>query len=151
FYRRMSTGDIMSRVTNDLLQVRLLLGFGVLNVINTAFALVSALSVTISVSWRLTLAALVPLPFLMLVTRQLGRQMFARTRDNQDAIGGLSQIVQSSIAGVRVVRAFSLENRELDRFEVENLTYLEKSLALARLRGSMAPIMQAITAVGILI
>lgn len=151
FYRRMSTGDIMSRVTNDLLQVRLLLGFGVLNVINTAFALVSALSVTISVSWRLTLAALIPLPFLMLVTRQLGRQMFARTRDNQDAIGGLSQIVQSSIAGVRVVRSFSLENRELDRFEVENQTYLEKSLALARLRGSMAPIMQAITAVGILI
>src|SRR6187399_3107023 len=61
FYRRMSTGEIMSRVTNDLQQVRLLLGFGVLNVINTVFALVSALAVTIPISGKLTIAALSPL------------------------------------------------------------------------------------------
>jgi len=151
FYRRMSTGEIMSRVTNDLLQVRLLLGFGVLNVINTTFALVSAFAVTLGISYKLTLAALAPLPILMLVTRQFGKQMFLRTRANQDAIGQLSELVQSSIAGVRVVRSFSLETRELDRFETENRAYLEKSLSLARLRGSMGPIMQAISAVGILI
>src|SRR5688572_12036992 len=57
FYGRMPTGDIMSRVTNDLVQVRLLLGFGVLNVMNTPFALASALAVTVPVSWKLTLAA----------------------------------------------------------------------------------------------
>lgn len=65
FYRRMPTGEIMSRATNDLQQVRLLLGFGILNVINTLFALVSALSVTLSMSVKLTLASLATLPILM--------------------------------------------------------------------------------------
>lgn len=151
FYRRMSTGEIMSRSTNDLTQIRLLLGFGVLNVINTAFALVSALAVTLSISWELTLASLSMLPLLMLVTRHFSRQIYTRTRDNQDAIGRMSESVQSSIAGVRVVRSFALEESELERFERSNQAYLDKSLALARLRGSMGPIMQAISAIGILI
>ncbi|HMJ15473.1 MAG TPA: ABC transporter ATP-binding protein [Polyangiaceae bacterium] len=151
FYRRMSTGEIMSRVTNDLAQVRLLLGFGILNVINTTFALVSALSVTLSISGKLTAAALVPLPILMLVTRHFSRQLYVRTRDNQDAIGQMSESVQSSIAGVRVVRSFSLEKLEVERFDKTNRDYLDKSLGLARLRGSMGPIMQAITSIGILV
>ena len=151
FYRRMPTGEIMSRATNDLQQVRLLLGFGILNVINTLFALVSALSVTLSMSVKLTLASLATLPILMMVTRRFSRLIYTRTRANQDAIGKMSDAVQSSIAGVRVVRSFSLEKSELERFEVQNQQYLEKSLALARLRGSMGPIMQAITAIGILV
>ncbi|HMR04357.1 MAG TPA: ABC transporter ATP-binding protein [Polyangiaceae bacterium] len=151
FYRRMSSGEIMSRVTNDLAQVRLLLGFGVLNVINTLFALISALSVTLSISWKLTLASLSMLPVLMLVTQRFSRLIYTRTRDNQDAIGKMSESVQSSIAGVRVVRSFALEDAELERFEKTNQLYLDKSLALARLRGSMGPIMQAIVSVGILI
>ncbi|MCA9599107.1 MAG: ABC transporter ATP-binding protein [Myxococcales bacterium] len=151
FYRRMPTGEIMSRATNDLQQVRLLLGFGILNVINTLFALVSALSVTLSMSVKLTLASLATLPILMIVTRRFSRLIYTRTRANQDAIGKMSDAVQSSIAGVRVVRSFSLEKSELERFEVQNQQYLEKSLALARLRGSMGPIMQAITAIGILV
>ncbi len=63
----------------------------------------------------------------------------------------MADSVQSSIAGVRVVRSFSLEGSELERFEVTNQEYLDKSLALARLRGSMMPIMQAIISVGILV
>jgi ATP-binding cassette, subfamily B, multidrug efflux pump len=151
FYRRMSSGEIMSRSTNDLLQIRLLLGFGVLNVINTVFALISALSVTLGISWKLTLASLSTLPLLILVTRSFSRQIYSRTRDNQDAIGDMSSSVQSSIAGVRVVRSFALEQSELERFERSNQAYLDKSLALARLRGSMGPVMQAISAIGIVI
>ncbi len=151
FYRHMSTGEIMSRATNDLAQVRMLLGFGVLNTINTLFALPSALYVTLGLSVKLTLASLAPLPLLMMVTRSFSKQMYVRTRANQDAIGRMSTRVQSSIAGVRVVRCFALENREVDEFETTNQVYLEKSLGLARLRGSMGPIMQAISALGILI
>jgi ATP-binding cassette, subfamily B, multidrug efflux pump len=151
FYRRMSTGEIMSRATNDLAQIRMLLGFGVLNVINTAFALVSALSVTLAISWKLTLASLATLPLLLLVTRSFSRQIYTRVRDNQDAIGRMSESVQSSIAGVRVVRCYALEASELERFELSNQAYLDKSLALARLRGLMGPVMQAISSIGIVI
>jgi ATP-binding cassette subfamily B protein len=151
FYRRMSTGEIMSRVTNDLVQVRLLLGFGVLNLINTAFALVSALAVTIPISMKLTLAALSPLPLLSIMSRYLSHGFYTRTRDNQAALGQMSARVLTSMAGVRVIRSFSLEEAEIAAFERTNRAYLERSLSLARLRGSLGPIMQVTIAIGIMV
>lgn len=151
FFQRMPPGEIMSRATNDLGQVRLLLGFGALNIINTGFALVSALSVMLEVSGRLTLAALAPFPLLMLVTRTYGRMIFARTRANQEAIGQLSDRVQGSLAGVRVVRAFSLEQTEQRAFDEASDGYLTKALALARVRGMLVPAMGAVGAMGMLI
>jgi ATP-binding cassette subfamily B multidrug efflux pump len=151
FYRRMSTGDIMSRVTNDLQQVRGLLGFGVLNLFNTGFALVSALAVMLRFSLELTLASLAPLPLLLLVMRLYSKSLYLRQRENQDALGELGGQVQSSISGVRVVRAFSLEEAELATFDKSNQSYLDKALILAKLRGSMWPVMQAITMLGVLV
>ena len=148
FYRRMPIGDIMSRATNDLAQVRMLLGFGLLNAMNTVFGLASALAVTLSISGKLTLAALTTLPPLILVMFVFARMMFTQQRANQEAIGAMSAAVQSSIAGVRVVRSFALEEEEARRFAVSNADYLTKSLALARVRGLMFPVMQAITALG---
>jgi len=151
FYRKMSTGEIMSRVTNDLVQVRLLLGFGILNIINTGFALVSALAVTIPISAKLTLAALCPLPLVLLITRKFSHGFYTRTRDAQDALGKMSARVLSSVAGVRVVRSFALEAQELAAFEKTNQAYLDKSLGLARLRGALGPILQATISVGVLV
>ncbi len=151
FYSRMSTGDIMSRVTNDLAQVRLLLGFGVLNFFGTIFGLVSALAVTLERSVKLTLASLGALPLLLVVVLIFGRLIYQRQRDNQAAIGELSGRVQSSIAGIRVVRSFGLEGWEKDQFEKVNQRYLEKSLALANLRGVMWPVLQGISSIGIVV
>lgn len=151
FYRRMPTGDIMSRVTNDLTQVRLLLGFGVLNVFGTVFALASSLAVMTERSWKLTLAALAPLPALLVVVWVFSRAMFRLQRDNQDALGHLSDRVQSSISGVRVVRSFGLEASELKQFDRVNDDYLDKALKLARVRGFMWPVMQALTSVGVVV
>jgi ATP-binding cassette, subfamily B, multidrug efflux pump len=151
FFRRMPVGDIMSRATNDLTQVRLLLGFSALNVLNTIFALVSALSVMAAISGRLTLAALIPFPFVLAVTRGFAGALYTRNRDNQASLGVMADRVQESLAGVRVVRAFNLELREQQRFETSSLGYLDKALALARLRGLMGPIMTALSAAGTLI
>ncbi|HEX7664260.1 MAG TPA: ABC transporter ATP-binding protein [Polyangiaceae bacterium] len=151
FYRKMSAGEIMSRSTNDLTQVRLLTGFGILNIINVIFGLGSAMQVMIGISGKLTLASFVTLPMLVLLTRNFSRAMFSRTRENQDSLGKLSESLQTNLAGVRVVRSFALEGRELTRFRVANNAYLEASLALARIRGSMQPLMGAVSAVGILV
>jgi len=151
FYRRMSTGEIMSRVTNDLVQVRLLVGFGILNIINTGFALISALAVTIPISLKLTLASLAPLPFVLLITRGFSQHFYTRTRDNQDALGKMSARVLSSVAGVRVIRSFALEPQEILAFEQTNQAYLDKSLSLARLRGALGPILTATISVGVLV
>jgi ATP-binding cassette, subfamily B, multidrug efflux pump len=151
FYRKVSTGDIMSRVTNDLSQVRGMLGFGVLNLFNTGFALISALAIMLQYSLELTVASLAPLPLLIVVMQLYGRRIYQSQHDNQQALGEMSAQVQSSIAGVRVVRAFCLEQAELAQFELTNQRYLDKSLGLARLRGSMWPVMQSITMIGVMI
>lgn len=151
FYRRMSSGEIMSRATGDLLQVRLLFGFGVLNATNVIFAFSSALQVMAKISGRLTLASFVMLPFLVISTRTFSRGLFTRTRANQETLGQLSDVLQANLAGVRVVRSFALETRELHRFQKANRAYLEASLALARLRGMMMPMVGAASAMGILV
>ena len=151
FYRKMSAGEIMSRSTNDLGQVRLLYGFGILNVINVGFAFTSALQIMLSISLRLTLASFVTLPILVLFTRRFSKALFTTTRANQEALGKMSEIAQSNLAGVRVVRSFALEQRELERFQSANQQYLDASLALARLRGSMGPMLGAVGATGVLV
>jgi ATP-binding cassette subfamily B multidrug efflux pump len=151
FYRKMSSGEIMSRATNDLMQVRLLLGFVALNLGNAAFALPSALSIALPISVKLTLASLCTLPLLIFTTRRFSRSMFTLSRGNQAALGKMSDRVQASLAGMRVVKSFALEASELASFEEVNRGYLDKSLALARLRGSMAPMMQALSAAGVVI
>ena len=151
FFATHPTGEIMSRATSDLHQVRLLLGFGVLNVVSSVLGIVSALWVMIDISGRLTLAVLATAPFLMIVMRWFSSGFFTRTRDNQEAIGKMSDRVLASLSGVRVVRSFAMEDSELAMFEETNENYLHKSLALAWLRGSMAPVMGAIGGAGVLI
>ncbi len=150
FYRTMSAGEIMSRSTGDLQQVRLLLGFGILNIVNVTFAFASALQVMVHVSLRLTLVSFVMLPFLFGTTRAFSRSMFTRTRANQVSLGKLSEVLQTNLAGVRIVRSFALERRERARFDKANNAYLEASLALARLRGLMGPMVGATSAFGVL-
>ncbi len=150
FYRKMSSGEIMSRSTGDLLQVRLLLGFGVLNIVNVMFAFASALQVMVRISPKLTLVTFVMLPFLVGTTRLFSKNLYARTMNNQKAIGRLSDILQTNLAGVRVVRSFALESREHLRFQEANQSYLEASLGLARLRGLMGPTVGAASSLGVL-
>jgi ATP-binding cassette subfamily B protein len=150
FYRTMSAGEIMSRSTGDLQQVRLLLGFGILNIVNVVFAFASALQVMVRISVKLTLVSFVMLPLLFVLTRSFSKQMFTRTRSNQDAMGKLSEVLQTNLAGVRVVRSFALERRERRRFDAANVGYLEASLGLARLRGVMMPMVGAVSSLGVL-
>jgi len=150
FYRTMSSGEIMSRSTGDLQQVRLLLGFGVLSVMNVIFAFAGAFQVMVTISPKLTLVSFVMLPLMIVLTRTFSRRMFLKNRANQEALGKLSDVLQTNLAGVRIVRSFALEERERRRFDVQNQAYLEASLELARLRGLMMPLVGAISAVGLL-
>jgi ATP-binding cassette subfamily B protein len=151
YFRKMSAGEIMSRATSDLTQVRLLTGFGVLNVINVLFAFASALQIMLAISGRLTLVSLLMLPLLLLVTRGFSGRLFARTRQNQESLGKLTDCVQTNLAGVRVVRSFGLELQERTRFAAINKDYLVASLSLARLRGAMIPVTGAVSALGMLL
>jgi ATP-binding cassette, subfamily B, multidrug efflux pump len=151
FYRRMPAGEIMSRSTSDLQQVRMLFGFGVLNLVNVCFAFASALQIMLAVSPKLAAACLVNLPVVTIFSRWVSRGLYVRMRENQASLGRLSDVLQANLAGVRVVRSFALEERERERFEKANRDYLGASLALAKLRGSLAPTIGAVAAAGYLI
>jgi ATP-binding cassette subfamily B protein len=151
FYRKMPAGEIMSRSTSDLQQVRMLFGFGILNVVNVVFAFASALQIMLGVSATLTLACLVNLPLVAIVSRAVSRRMYFRMRENQAALGHMSDVLQANLAGIRVVRSFALEEHERLRFEKTNKEYLHASLALARLRGSFGPVIGSVAAVGVLV
>src|SRR5262249_19098266 len=146
-----TTGDIMSRATNDLAQVRLLIGFGALNVVNSGLAFVSAIALMFVVSPHLTMLALIPYPFLALSARRFGRAMFSRSGEAPGAIGALSARVQEDVAGARAQRSLGLEERQRARFEKVNAQAIEKNLRLVSLRAMMWPVMMGLSSVGTLI
>jgi len=151
FFARMSTGDIMSRATNDLGQVRLLLGFGTLNMVNASVAWVSALGLMIAISPELAMYALVPYPFFMLATRAFVRRAFRASQENQKVLAKLAERAQEYLSGVRVVRAFSADAHEAERFEEANREAISRTMTMVSLRALMTPVLMGISALGTLI
>jgi ATP-binding cassette subfamily B multidrug efflux pump len=151
FFRRIPTGDIMSRAINDLAQVRLLLGFGVLNVVNSIVAYVSGIALMISISPRLTLYSMIPYPFFIVIARRFSRAMFKRSVDAQQALGKLAERTQENLAGVRVVRSLGLEGHEEKRFEEANEFAISKNMSLVTLRGIMFPVLLSVSSIGSLV
>lgn len=151
FFRKMPTGDIMSRATNDLAQVRLLVGFAGLNVVNSIVAFVSAIALMIAISPELTLYALLPYPLLMFATRRFGAAIYERSNASQAAIAQLSDRANENIAGVRVVRALGLEAHGRKRFEEANDNAVKTTMSLVMLRGIMWPVLLGVSSIGALI
>ena len=135
------TGDLMSRATNDLSAVRMMAGPAVMYTATTALTFVVAIAVMLSIDWRLTLIALLPLPPVTIASRYFGRMIHERFERIQSQLSDLSAVTQEALAGVRVVRAYRQESRELQRFRDANLEYVDRNRALIRLQGIYYPSM----------
>src|SRR5690606_6456363 len=151
FFERMATGDVMSRATNDLGQIRLLVGFGLLNVVNSVFAFGLGVGLMVVISPKLTLYALMPFPLFFLVTKTFARSLYVRSQGAQAALARLADRAQENIAGVRLVRAYALENHEEARFEEASQEAVEQNMKLVVLRGLMWPMLMLIGSLGTLI
>ena len=151
FTRRMSTGDIMSRAINDLGQVRLLLGFGLLNAVNSVVAYASAVGLMLKLSPTLTAYAMIPYPFFVMIARWFSRAMYKRSLEAQQAVGKLSERAQENLAGLRLVRALGLERFETRRFNEVNQNAIDKNMALVSIRGFMFPVLMLLNSMGTLI
>jgi ATP-binding cassette subfamily B protein len=151
FFRRSATGDVMSRLTNDLGAVRGLFGPGILNAVNSTIIYASTLWLLVHLSPRLTLYALLPYPFLLLGARLSGRIMFKASREIQEQLGLMSTSIQEDLAGVAVVKHYGLEELRHRRFRGLNDEYLARSLRLARSRGVLGPLFAMLAGAGTLI
>jgi len=146
-----STGDFMSRATNDLAQVRLLVGFGALNVVNSLLAFVSSLALMLTISPTLTLWSLIPYPLIALSAMGFSGAMFRRSVTSQKTIGALSERVQESVAGTRMIRSLGLETREKERFETVNAAAVQATMSLVLLRAAMWPVLMGFSTLGTLL
>jgi ATP-binding cassette subfamily B protein len=151
FFRRMGTGQIMSRATSDLGQVRLLVGFGLLHVINTIFAYVTAVSLMLALSPELTLLALLPYPLFVVIAQGFSKVLYRRSREAQHALGQLADTAQEHVSGIRIVRAFGIEDQEVQRFGRHNQEAIDRNMRLVKLRGLMWPLLLSVGSIGKLI
>jgi len=151
FYRKTGTGEIMSRATADLGNVRMLYGFALLNVVSTVCTFAFVITSMVAVSPELTLVSLAMLPVLVILVRIAGRTVFARSRAVQEHLGALTGRVQESLAGIRVVRAYGTEEHEVADFERLNREYVTKNMALVAIRSFLFPLTGVVSGVGLLL
>ena len=139
YFQRHRTGDLMSRATNDLGAVRMMVGPALMYAATTSILFVVAVALMLSISVRLTLIVLLPLPLVSLAVRRFGDAIYRRSERIQAQLAKLSAIAQEALAGVRVVRAYGREALELERFEAANREYVARSQAVIRIQGLFYP------------
>lgn len=148
YYQDHKTGDIMSRATNDLSAVRMLLGPGIMYSVNTIIGMIVVLFFMLQISVLLTLFALVTIPVVSLAVRYFGAMIHQRFEKIQAAFSEMSARVQENLAGVRVVRAFTQEESEIEEFRRLNHEYIQKNLQLIRIWGMFYPMLGTLLGMG---
>ncbi len=139
FYQGHTTGDLMSRSTNDLSAVRSVLGPGIMYSLNTLFTALLAVGLLLSIDPGLAVVSLLPLVGVSVCTRYFGAQIHRRFGKVQEQFAGLTSLVQENVAGVRVVKAYNQEAAFVQRFEEANRRYVVGNLGLARISGLFHP------------
>lgn len=139
FYHHNRTGDLMSKATNDIAAVRMLVGPGIMYTANTVAATLFALSIMFRIDARLTLFALVPLPLVSVAMRYLGSLIHDRFEKIQAMFSDISARVQENLSGIRVVKSFTQEDFEIEMFKRMNQEYVKKNLSLIRIWGTFYP------------
>jgi ATP-binding cassette subfamily B protein len=140
FYKRNRTGDLMNRISEDVNRVRMYVGPAVMYTLNLVVLLVMCTVVMLRIDVELTLYTLSPLPFMMLAIFYVSKTINKKSDLVQQQQSKLSTIVQESISGIRVLRAFGREQSFADTFSTESDHYKEKQLKLVRIDALFMPV-----------
>jgi ATP-binding cassette, subfamily B, multidrug efflux pump len=151
YFQKHRTGDLMSRATNDLNAVRMMIGPSVMYSADTVLRFVVAIAVMLSIDWRLTLLSLIPLPFVSIAVKYFGGAIHKRFEQIQAQLSELSAVVQEALSGVRVVRAYGREAYEIERFRQSNDAYVARNRGLITLQGFFFPSMAFFLGLGALV
>jgi ATP-binding cassette subfamily B protein len=151
YYQQRRTGDLMSRATNDLNAVRMMIGPAIMYSAQTVLVFAVAIALMMTIDLRLTLIALIPLPFVSLAVRYFGGAIHRRFEAIQAQLSDVSAVVQEALSGVRVVRAYRQEAHEIARFGKANEEYLRRNRMLIRLQGAFYPSMTLFLGLGSLL
>ena len=145
YFQHTKTGDLMSRLTNDMIAFREMLGMGVMATIDAVIVISTSLILMVVIDPRLTLWSLFPLPGITALVLFFGNRIFDRYRDVQRHLSTLSTYVQENLAGIRVVQAYVQEENQKEGFGGLSKEYLVKNLDLVKLWGYVWPLMSVLS------
>ncbi|HXC51649.1 MAG TPA: ABC transporter ATP-binding protein [Candidatus Limnocylindrales bacterium] len=151
YYQSQRTGDLMSRLVNDIGAVRMLLGPGFLTFVNTPLYCVYAFSLMLWMDARLTLAALLPFPIVLVFMRRYMRAMMEATVRTQEQLAGMSAFGQETLAGIHVVKSFGREESRARNFIELNRRYKIEAMEAAKLRAKIFPAIRTVSSLGVVI
>src|SRR5689334_10638493 len=151
FYVRNRTGELMSRATNDLNSVRMVLGPGIMYSVTTICTLVFAIAVMLALSPSLTLWVLLPAPIVAVAVWFFGRTIHDLYEKIQAALATLTARVQENLSGVRIIRAYAQEEAEKKAFDEPNREYVSRNIKLIRTWSMFMPSLQALVGTSFLI
>ena len=151
YFQRNRTGDLMSRATNDLSAVRMMIGPAVMYSATTVLTFIIGIVLMFSIDTRLTLISLIPLPLISLSVWYFGTVIHRRFERIQAQLSEISAIAQETLSGVRVVRAYGQEAFETTRFRLANDEYVRRNMGLIRVQALFFPVMGLLMGIGALL
>jgi ATP-binding cassette subfamily B protein len=145
------SGEVISRATSDVENVRRLLGFAVLSLTNTALAYAFTLPAMLAIDPWLSLAAIALYPLMLSVVRLFGGRMMGQQRRQQEALASLSDLIQEDLSGIAAIKIYGQEATEEEAFAGSNRLYRDAALNLARTRSTLFPLLEGISSVSLLL
>ena len=151
FYKNNSTGDLMNRISEDVSKVRMYVGPAIMYALNTGFTIILVISIMISVSPKLTLLTLVPLPFLAFLVYRVANLIHSRSRKVQEQLSELSTFAQESFSGARVIKAYHKSPWFSANFKAQAIEYRSVNERLFRVNATFQPLMILMVGISTLI
>ncbi len=145
------SGEVISRATSDVENVRRLLGFAVLSLTNTALAYALTLPAMLGIDPWLSLAALGLYPLMLVTVRLFGGRMMRQQRRQQEALAQLSDLIQEDLSGISAIKIYGQESTEQAAFAGRNRIYRDAALGLARTRSTLFPLLEGISSISLLL
>jgi ATP-binding cassette subfamily B multidrug efflux pump len=145
------SGEVISRATSDVENVRRLLGFAVLSLTNTALAYALTLPAMLAIDPWLSLAAVALYPLMLLAVRMFGGRMMRQQRRQQEALASLSDLIQEDLSGISAIKIYGQEATENQAFSSRNRVYRDAALGLARTRSTLFPLLEGISSISLLL
>lgn len=141
FFQKYRTGDLMAHATNDINALTMLAGGGVMSAVDASItALVTLLTMFFTISWQMTLVAILPLPLMVLATSRLGRKNHEAFKQSQAAFSDLNNFVQEGVSGIKVIKSFGYQKAQTEDFRQTNQETYEKNIQTMRYNNLFGPV-----------
>lgn len=145
------SGEVISRSTSDVENVRRLLGFAVLSLANTALAYAFTLPAMLAIDPGLSLAAVVLYPLMLVIVGASGGRMMSQQREQQQNLAELSDLIQEDLSGISAIKIYGQEPTEVGAFAALSHRYRDAAIALARTRSTLFPLLEGISSLSLLV